>query len=142
MENWISSEILDSLGLEKFIGKIYCINRWFRNKNNRAMTKEDFLSISENDFMCIRGLGKISIEKLLWLQRRLRGDLEEDRYPKKEDSAEVMILKIRIENHKTKENELRKKIEFLENKISEMKKENKELKKINATIEKLKEVLL
>lgn len=81
---------------------------------------------------------------MIWLQRKLKGETEEEKYPKdkKDDTVEILMLKRKIEKHAQKENELREKIKLLESEIIEIKRENRELGNINKTISKLKEILL
>lgn len=142
--DWITSDLLNEIGLERFIGKIYCVNRHFRCENDRKMTQDDFLNLPSDYFLNIRGIGEGSRRKMIWLQRKLKGETEEEKYPKdkKDDTVEILMLKRKIEKHAQKENELREKIKLLESEIIEIKRENRELGNINKTISKLKEILL
>lgn len=142
--DWITSDLLNEFGLERFIGKMYRVNGHFRCENDRKMTQDDFLNLPSDYFLYICGIGEESRRKLIWLQRKLKGETEEEKYPKykKDETIEIITLKRKIEKHEQKENELREKIKLLENEIIEIKRENRELGKINRTISKLKEILL
>lgn len=92
---------------------------WYGEKMHSTITGKDFFDITEDDLVSaeprIRNLGKAGIQKFLWLQKYLKGEVTSG-LDKMEQEGNIKI------------SEKDKKIEKLQSKNEELKSENERLK--------------
>lgn len=141
----IRREDLKKINLDKIYFKLCKVSNWYKSTYKKEeMTKEDFLEIQKEDFSCVRDIGYATIDKFLWLQRYLKGEVRGVYKKNKQElieSEKILKLKEQLEKHKKIENSLRVKITNLEVENANLKRDNKRLTKIENKINELKKII-